>query len=113
MIDIGGIAGENKVAMEETNHDEVGLHGRSDIFAANIGEDCETVDGRALELPNPGPHLKMDVNFGAVNAVGEVYHRKDEVPVPPPSSGIGGGGRYESGTEAAPNNQLLTTIQNW
>ncbi|KAG6131268.1 hypothetical protein E4U28_007015 [Claviceps purpurea] len=38
------------------------LQGRPDMFVANVGNGCGTVEGRDLLFPNPGPESDVDMN---------------------------------------------------
>jgi len=59
------------VAGERGNHGEemISFASRPEMFAANIGNGCGTVEAKSLRFPNPGPDV--DVNDGgAVGPIG-------------------------------------------
>ncbi|KAM7204662.1 hypothetical protein V8F20_003446, partial [Naviculisporaceae sp. PSN 640] len=63
----------------------VGFFDRPEIFTANIGEDCKTVDGGVLEFPNPGPDVERSGDDRTVDAVGGACQKKGDVGARPQS----------------------------
>ena len=56
-----------------------GLSSYPDVFTANIGNDCRTLEGKDVLFPNPGPSI-LNVSSNSLDPVGSACGPKEDSP---------------------------------